>query len=468
VHNLYWKRILLFIKFSSRRCYRTIDPSFTKPIETTSNVPVKVLPTLPMPEVVPVFFLMDQQGNGAPDRGSDGRAALPETEQADRQGENSVASLPTQSFEQLQVALQQQIAALPSQSLEQHAALQQQGTLMPQGFPPAASYNQQIVENAAVQAMAALIADQASQQQQQQQQQGIRLASGHQDQQAAVASLVSTLSAQQPSNLLGSGTLAAQLGNILPMMLANQQGHPLSQTPAWYNPAMNPAMNYPCTSVGYAAAPGGTAGYRPAVANGNQEAQSSISSFAAAGNSSSNPGGPAAGMPQLAPAAQVGVAASAATRVQRPTVPLFLDYDREVLTEYQCLLRQQIELFEAGPEDIRENVKGRIKPVRVNQLGIRCRHCSMLPPEARARGAVYFAYNVEGIYQLAQNMGKKHLCDGCGEIPTGLKRRLGQMYRSKENNNRRAGGKAYWVESLAVLGVYKDEATGMLRLKPAR
>mmetsp|Transcript_130361 Transcript_130361/g.193996 ORF Transcript_130361/g.193996 Transcript_130361/m.193996 type:complete len:415 (+) Transcript_130361:129-1373(+) len=414
---------------------------------------------------------MEQQGNGAPDRGPDASAPPADGGQADRQGNNAAAPLSAQSSDQHQAAFQQQIASLPAQALEQHAALQQQqGTLMPQGFHPAGSYNQQIVQNAALQAVAALaaIADQASQQQHQHQ--GLRLASGQQDPQAAVASLVSTLAAQQPggANLLGNGALAAQLGGILPMMLAplqqaaNQQGQPLSQTPAWYSPAMNSTMNYPASSVGYAAAPVGTVGYRPsAAAPGNQEAQSS-----AAGIHSSNP---AAGMPQATPASQVGVAAaSGATRVHRPTVPLFLDYDREVLTEYQCLLRQQIELFEAGPEDIRENVKGRIKPVRVNQLGIRCRHCSMLPPESRARGAVYFAYNVEGIYQLAQNMGKKHLCDGCGEIPTALKQRLSQMYRSKENNNRRAGGKAYWVESLAVLGVYKDKSTGMLRLKPPR
>ena len=147
------------------------------------------------------------------------------------------------------------------------------------------------------------------------------------------------------------------------------------------------------------------------------------------------------------------------------TIPLFMDYDREVLTDFQCLLRQQIELFEAGPEDIQENVKGRIKPVRVGQLGIRCRHCAVRPLDARARGAMYFAYNIEGVYQLAQNMGKKHLCDSCTEIPIGLKQRLREMYRSKENNNRRAGGKAYWVESLSVLGVHKDPETGMLRVK---
>jgi hypothetical protein len=147
------------------------------------------------------------------------------------------------------------------------------------------------------------------------------------------------------------------------------------------------------------------------------------------------------------------------------TVPLFLDYDQQVLTQYQCLLRQQMELFEAGPLDVRINVKGRIKPLRLGQLGLRCRHCSMLPPDERTRGAVYFPGSVEGVYQIAQNMCKKHLCDRCDRIPSSIKHKLREMFRSKEDNNRRAGGKVYWVESLAVLGVYEDKETGLLRLR---
>jgi len=90
----------------------------------------------------------------------------------------------------------------------------------------------------------------------------------------------------------------------------------------------------------------------------------------------------------------------------------------------------------------------------------------MLPPDERTRGAVYFPGSVEGVYQIAQNMGKKHLCDRCDKIPISVKHKLREMFRSKEDNNRRAGGKVYWVESLAVLGVYEDKATGLLRLKP--
>jgi hypothetical protein len=378
---------------------------------------------------------MDQNANGAPKRGSESRATVSGGqdnlgEQGERRGDMAGFSLPTQA-------------------LEQHAAYQQQVSRISTGYPVHGAYNQQIVENA-VQAVAALaaIAGQASHQQLSQ-----GTTSGSHDTQ--FASLVSSLASQQP----GTNLLAAQLGGVLPMMWPSvQQPNPafsLGQSPGWLNAVMG-------SSVPYATAAGANLGpmYRP-PAFATQEATAGGPDSAA--NSPALPS-----QPRETVASQPAEAVAAVARNQRPCVPLFLDYDREVLTEYQCLLRQQIELFEAGPEDIRDNVKGRIKPIRVDQLGMRCRHCKMLPPDSRARGAMYFAYNLEGIYQLAQNMGKKHLCDGCREIPLNVKAQLSQMYRSKENNNRRAGGKAYWVESLAVLGVYKDKTTGMLRLKPPR
>ena len=151
-----------------------------------------------------------------------------------------------------------------------------------------------------------------------------------------------------------------------------------------------------------------------------------------------------------------------------PVTPvcLYLEYDQQILTQYQCLLRQQIELFEAGPEDVAASVKGRIKPLRLGQLGLRCRHCRIVPPPQRTRATVYFPGTARGVYQICQNMGKKHLCDKCPQIPPPLKQRLRDMFNSKEDNNRQAGGKSYWVESLAVLGVYEDTTTSMMRLKP--
>jgi hypothetical protein len=137
----------------------------------------------------------------------------------------------------------------------------------------------------------------------------------------------------------------------------------------------------------------------------------------------------------------------------RPPVPVYLDYDHQTLTGYQCLLRRQVELFETGPDDIRGSAQGRNTPILLGQVGIRCRHCAPLTRSARNRGAVYYSKTIAGVYQIAQNMGRLHLCNTCHKIPEDTKR---QLIALQKNSNRASGGKEYWGEGLRVLGVCED------------
>jgi len=132
-------------------------------------------------------------------------------------------------------------------------------------------------------------------------------------------------------------------------------------------------------------------------------------------------------------------------------IDLFLDYDSETLTEYQCLLRKQIELFEAGPEEILASAPGR--NISLGQVGIRCRYCACVPLPHRSRGSAYYSKSVDGLYQAAQNMSKVHLCTSCRLIPPVVRNRLAAL---QQVNRRAAGGKEYWGDALRVLGVYED------------
>jgi hypothetical protein len=60
-------------------------------------------------------------------------------------------------------------------------------------------------------------------------------------------------------------------------------------------------------------------------------------------------------------------------------ISLYLSVDREMLSEYQLMVRQQLELFEAGAEDVESNTQGRKKQVVVGQVGLRCKHCAPFP-----------------------------------------------------------------------------------------
>jgi hypothetical protein len=78
----------------------------------------------------------------------------------------------------------------------------------------------------------------------------------------------------------------------------------------------------------------------------------------------------------------------------RSSIVLYMSCDDESLSEYQCLVRKHIELFEAGHIDVESNAQGRNKPIVMGQVGIRCRHCTMLPPKNRSRGAMYYPAKV--------------------------------------------------------------------------
>ena len=87
----------------------------------------------------------------------------------------------------------------------------------------------------------------------------------------------------------------------------------------------------------------------------------------------------------------------------RPPVSLYLDVDCDSLSEYQCFLRKQIELFEARTEDLQYNAQKMNKAVVLGQVGIRCKHCAYEDPWARTRGAVYYSASLGGLYQAGMH-----------------------------------------------------------------
>jgi hypothetical protein len=134
---------------------------------------------------------------------------------------------------------------------------------------------------------------------------------------------------------------------------------------------------------------------------------------------------------------------------------LYMPCDHDSLSEYQCLVRKQIEIFEARPEDVESNAKGRNKPIVLGQVGLRCRHCRALPPKSRQRGATYYPAKLSGLYQAAQSMASGHLCYHCEHIPRDLRQELLVL---RERKSSAGGGKKYWGDGVRILGVEEDES----------
>jgi hypothetical protein len=149
---------------------------------------------------------------------------------------------------------------------------------------------------------------------------------------------------------------------------------------------------------------GGGGGYLPSGDLLQQQASMYLANSGNVGHSSLDAAQQLRGAPQQAVAA-ASSSRSASARTADGGVPLSLPSDDNNLSEYQCLLRAQIDLFAATPVDIDGNAQGRNKPIVLGQVGIRCRHCHANPSTSRrARGAVYFPAKLSGLYQAAQNM----------------------------------------------------------------
>jgi hypothetical protein len=144
-------------------------------------------------------------------------------------------------------------------------------------------------------------------------------------------------------------------------------------------------------------------------------------------------------------------------RASRGAITLFMQCDTDSLSEYQCLIRQQIELFEADKSEAASSVQGRNKQILEGQVGIRCRHCASVPPRSREKGSMYFPTKLDRIYQAAQNLSAFHLCMNCKHVPDGVRKKI---LRLRERKSPAGGGKRYWGEGVRCLGVV-EESSGL-------
>lgn len=134
---------------------------------------------------------------------------------------------------------------------------------------------------------------------------------------------------------------------------------------------------------------------------------------------------------------------------------LSLPSDKGNLSEYQCLLRQQILLFPVRANDLQCSAQGRNKPIQLDQVGICCRYCAKIPPGMRPAGAVYFPAKLSGLYQASQNMAINHFSKTCQSIPEHVRAKLLKL--KEQRSLVVGGGKHFWANAARVSGVVESE-----------
>jgi hypothetical protein len=156
--------------------------------------------------------------------------------------------------------------------------------------------------------------------------------------------------------------------------------------------------------------------------------------------------------PLTAPFIDQGRASAQTSTVLRLPCLLSNPFDVRVLSNHQCYLRQQVEVFAATRADTTAHVRGRNKRISLDQVGIQCHHCAHVPVPKRQTGSTYFPATLMGFYQAAQNMLSTHIqCGKCDALPQTVTQEFHRLLEHKKATSN--GGRKYWAERMRELGL---------------
>eukprot|EP00980_Cylindrotheca_fusiformis_P011106 scaffold2553_cov138-Cylindrotheca_fusiformis.AAC.14 len=110
-------------------------------------------------------------------------------------------------------------------------------------------------------------------------------------------------------------------------------------------------------------------------------------------------------------------------------VLLAIPEDKEWLSDMDCFIRKQLEVFCANEDDIAAALSDRKYPVHPGQVGIRCIHCATAKPTAPLGQAVSYPFAINGIYESVREFQRLHL-DSCENVPAEIKRKLSDFQGS--------------------------------------
>mmetsp|Transcript_89016 Transcript_89016/g.133476 ORF Transcript_89016/g.133476 Transcript_89016/m.133476 type:complete len:1274 (+) Transcript_89016:218-4039(+) len=129
-------------------------------------------------------------------------------------------------------------------------------------------------------------------------------------------------------------------------------------------------------------------------------------------------------------------------------VVLAIPEDKEWLSDMDCFIRKQLEVFCANQDDVATAQNDRKYPVFVGQVGIRCIHCSMA--KGATGTAVAFPYAISQIYESVREFQRLHL-DSCENLPAATKSKLAAF---KGSSSLSSVLRKYYLIAAKALGLH--------------
>jgi hypothetical protein len=186
---------------------------------------------------------------------------------------------------------------------------------------------------------------------------------------------------------------------------------------------------------------------------GDKVAEETVASNKESDNQSSAHGNIIVGMSTAGAAKALADYANGSKPLTR--ILLSIDEDRSWLSDMDCFVRSNLEVFCATQYDIEFAESDRKYPITQGQIGIRCIHCAMSTEGARGT-AVSFPPFINGIYESVREFHRVHL-ESCPHLPPQCKEKLSTL---KGSTSLSSVLRRYYVEAAQALGIH-DTDEGM-------
>jgi hypothetical protein len=104
-------------------------------------------------------------------------------------------------------------------------------------------------------------------------------------------------------------------------------------------------------------------------------------------------------------------------------VLLCIGEDKDWLSDLDCFVRSNVEVYIANEDDIEHYKHDRKYAIMEGNVGLRCIHCAHLKHQDRSAGACFFPNTISSVYEATREFQKNHL-PNCPFLPPGSKEKL--------------------------------------------
>ena len=156
---------------------------------------------------------------------------------------------------------------------------------------------------------------------------------------------------------------------------------------------------------------------------------------------------------------KAAVSVTTTSRENLDRVSLAVAQDKDWLSDLDCFIREQVEVFCATSNDVKNAAE--IVPIKPGQVGLRWIHSAKAAANTEGgssnNAAVKYPHSVSGIYDSVQELCSQHL-DDCPNLTSEMKSKMSKM---AESTSASSTLRRYYVQAAGALGLFDSDEGGV-------